>query len=98
MPIMQYLMQRANRDEYYKQQNLTNDTFYFGLENTIEVKQQEKIPIAGQSGYEFFTALGDVTSLLGKAIGNPYVVATGEGITAVGEWTLGYNPDIERKE
>lgn len=95
---MEYLLQRANIDEYYRQLNLTNDQFYFGLQNTIQVRQQEKIPIAGQSGYEFFTMLGDVMFSLGKATGIPLIAATGKGIRVVGEWTLGYNPDIQVKD
>lgn len=96
--LTDFIIQQTYRDEYYRRQNLTNDAFYFGLEQTIEQRQQEKIPIAGQSGYDFFTALGEVTFFVGKVIGNPYVAATGEAISAVGEWTLGYNPDIQRKE
>ena len=96
--LTEIIIQQTFRDEYYRRQNLTNDSFYFGLEQTIEQRQREKIPIAGQSGYEFFTALGDVTFFVGRALGNPFVAATGKGIRAVGEWTLGYNPEIERRE
>ena len=96
--LTEFIIQQTYRDEYYRRQNLTNDTFYFGLEQTIEQRSREKIPIAGQSGYDFFTALGDVTFFVGKAMGNPFVAGSGKAIKAVGEWTLGYNPDIQRNE
>lgn len=95
MKILDYLIQRAFLDEYYRNQNLTNDAFYFGLEKEIDRREQERIPIAGQSGYEFFTKLGDTVFYLGKATRIVPVAAIGKALQATGKLALGYNPDIE---
>lgn len=98
MVLTEFIIQQTYRDEYYRRQNLTNDAFYFGLEQTIEQRQQEKIPIAGQSGYEFFTKLGDTVFYLGKATRIVPIAAIGKALQATGKLALGYNPDIQRKE
>ena len=89
LPFQQLLL-----DEYYRNQSLTNDAFYFGLPDVIEKRQQQRVPIAGQGSYEFFTLLGHTVSYIGKVTKIAPIAAAGEVISAVGDFALGYNPDI----
>ena len=90
-----FVFPRKLVDEYYKRQNLTNDAFYFGLEQEIQRRQLDRVPIAGQSGYEFFTFLGQTVFWAGKTTRIIPIAALGKALMATGEFALGYNPDIE---
>ena len=89
-----FTFQRKLVDEYYKRQNLTNDAFYFGLEQEIQRRQQERVPIAGQGSYEFFVLLGETVFWAGKYTRIVPIAVLGKALIATADFALGYNPDI----
>ena len=52
-------------NEYWKQRSLTDDEFYFGLGDTIQARQQGKIPVAGEGAAEAMDLFGDIFTGIG---------------------------------